>query len=286
MKIILSCLSLILCLTIINASDNGKMPVSVEKAQKHLLINSINTFGVIKIFPSSNAKVSTLFNGILIKKYYKLGDKVKKNALLATVKTKKAKLLAQVGGYHIKNINIVAPINGYITQDFVFVGDIINQGSAIAQIASNKNKYILISVPNRYAKKIQKNLKVIIDCNGQKHNTKITKIIPITNPLNDTFSVIAPIKENDLYAGNICKTTLLLEKKNVLALSRDAVLSRDDKKIIFVVKGDIAKEKQVKLGIKTDKYIEIKSGLTTGESVVILGNYELKNDMKVRIVQK
>ena len=286
MKIILSCLSLILCLTTINASDNGKMPVSVEKAQKHILINSINTFGAVKNFPSSNAKASTLFNGVLIKKYYKLGDKVKKNALLATIETKKAKILAKIGGYHIKNINILAPINGYIIQDFATIGSIINQGVTIVQIASNNNKYISISVPNRYAKKIQKDLKVIIDCNGQKYNTKITKIIPITNPLNDTFIAIAPVKENNLYTGNVCKTTLIFEKKNVLALRRDAILSRDDKNFIFVVQGNIAKEKQVKLGIKTDKYIEIQSGVSKGENIVILGNYELKNDMKVRIIKK
>jgi len=55
---------------------------------------------------------------------------------------------------------------------------------------------------------------------------------------------------------------------------------------IFVVQGNIAKEKQVKLGIKTDKYIEIQSGLSKGKNIVILGNYELKNDMEVRIIPK
>jgi len=154
MKIILSCLSLILCLTTINASDNGKMPVSVEKAQKHILINSINTFGAVKNFPSSNAKVSTLFNGILIKKYYKLGDKVKKNELLAIIETKKAKILTKIGGYHIKNINILAPINGYIIQDFATIGSIINQGVTIAQIASNNNKYICQTDMQKRYKKI------------------------------------------------------------------------------------------------------------------------------------
>ncbi len=284
MKIIF-CLILLFGTVFLNADNNNAMPVKIEKAKKHILINSINVFGAIKSDSSANINVSTLFDGIITNKYYTIGDIVKKNALLAVIKTKKAKMLSNIGGYHIKDIKILAPISGYVVKDSISIGSIITPGMPIAHIVSNKNKYILITIPNKYAKQIKIGLKAIIKCNKNKYHTKIIKIIPISDPLNNTFKAIGKVKSKDLYIGNICETTIILNKKNVLALKRNAVLSKGDKKIVFIIKGDIASETVVKIGIKTDKYIEIISGVAQGDDVAILGNYELSDKMRIRVIK-
>ena len=54
---------------------------------------------------------------------------------------------------------------------------------------------------------------------------------------------------------------------------------------MFIIKGDIASETVVKIGIKTDKYIEIISGVAQGDDVAILGNYELSDKMRIRVIK-
>jgi len=265
------------------ASDTG-MPVQVEKVQKRTLINTFRVFGTVKAGISSNAKVYTQFDGKIINKYYAIGDYVKKGYLLATIRTKKAQALEKIKGYSIKDKKILAPISGYITQDYISFGNIINPSVTLAKIVSNKNKYISLSIPNSYRNLINLGEKISYNYTKSKYTGVINKVIPFTNPLNDTFKAISYMKNGvNIYEGTVCDVVVSLKPKNVLTINRDALLSKDDKKVVYIEKNGEVKEKTVTIGISTDKYIEIKSGLSIGENVVVLGNYELEDGMKVRL---
>jgi RND family efflux transporter MFP subunit len=268
------------------ASDNTGMPVKIEKVNNHILIKSFRVFGAVKTSKSSNAKVYTQFDGQIIDKYYTTGDYVKKGQLLATIRTKKAQALEKIKGFSIKDKKIFAPISGYIAQDYVSLGSIVTPSIALAKISSDKNKYISISIPNKYKKYIKTKEQITYICSNSKHTGIINKVIPLINPLNDTFEAISYIKNSDIiYEGTVCDVVVSLKPKNVLAISRDAVLSKDGKKVVYVVNNAEAKEKTVTIGINTDKYLEITSGLSIGEDVVVLGNYELEDGMKIRVIE-
>jgi membrane fusion protein (multidrug efflux system) len=268
------------------ASDNTGMPVKIVKVENHNLTNSFKVFGIVKAGISSNAKVYTQFDGKIVSKYYAVGDYVRKGHLLAKIRTKRAQALEKIKGYSIKDKKILAPISGYIYQDYVFLGSIVNPSITLAKIISNKNKYISLSIPNTYRKYIKTKEQISYVCSDNKYTGIIDKVIPLTNPLNDTFEATSYIKNSDIiYKGTVCDVVVSLKPENVLAINRDALLSKDDKKVVYVVKNAKAKEKIVTIGISTDKYIEIRSGVSVGENVVVLGNYELEDGMKVRVVE-
>lgn len=70
--------------------------------------------------------------------------------------------------------------------------------------------------------------------------------------------------------------------KPVLGVPRTAVLWQGDKAYVFVVKSGKAVRQWVDAGEDDGERIEIKSGLAAGESVVVLGNYELEDGMAVK----
>lgn len=59
------------------------------------------------------------------------------------------------------------------------------------------------------------------------------------------------------------------KKENVLAIPRGAVSKKNGNKIVKVLKGKNIEEKQVEVGLEGDEYVEITSGLSEGEEVII-----------------
>ncbi len=94
------------------------------------------------------------------------------------------------------------------------------------------------------------------------------------------------------------------EEKNILTVPIQAVATREPEEkedeatnskdelieVVFAVSGDTVRMVQVKTGIQDDNYIQIKSGLTSGEKIVS-GPYaavskKLKNGKKIHIADK
>jgi len=51
--------------------------------------------------------------------------------------------------------------------------------------------------------------------------------------------------------------------------------------LVYVVKDGKAHETKLKIGIQSDKLVEVKSGLKAGETVVLSPNFDIKNNVKV-----
>jgi RND family efflux transporter MFP subunit len=70
-----------------------------------------------------------------------------------------------------------------------------------------------------------------------------------------------------------------------LIVPRSAVLPHEDGFLLFTVKEGRATRHEVELGISTDRLVQVQGdGLADGDSVVVLGNYELTDGMGVRVI--
>jgi multidrug efflux pump subunit AcrA (membrane-fusion protein) len=79
------------------------------------------------------------------------------------------------------------------------------------------------------------------------------------------------------------------ERDNVLALPRGAVEAEGNRRFVYVVKpGDFAKSKlekrEIHVGIADATNYEITSGLQQAEMVALPGDFDLKNDMTVKVM--
>jgi HlyD family secretion protein len=73
------------------------------------------------------------------------------------------------------------------------------------------------------------------------------------------------------------------ERKKVNVIPLTAVKQEDNDQYVFVVKNGKAVKKVIKTGIASDKYMEITSGLTKEDIVVVNPSDELKNGMEVKV---
>jgi multidrug efflux pump subunit AcrA (membrane-fusion protein) len=64
-----------------------------------------------------------------------------------------------------------------------------------------------------------------------------------------------------------------------------AILYEDSRTKVFVVDGDKAKERSVKIGSKQGEYVEISEGLQKGETVVVAGQNNLAEGVKISVAR-
>jgi HlyD family secretion protein len=71
-----------------------------------------------------------------------------------------------------------------------------------------------------------------------------------------------------------------------LTVPSPAVVSRDEKHTVFVVHGDIVESRQIAIGNRNSDFVQISSGLSEHEPVVLDGAGFLKDGDRVAIANK
>ena len=78
----------------------------------------------------------------------------------------------------------------------------------------------------------------------------------------------------------------LAESENVIAIPRQAVIAREAGRVVFTVAGGLAREKAVSLGADLGGRGIIRSGLTAGDSLVVVGQEYQQDNTQVTIANE
>ena len=122
---------------------------------------------------------------------------------------------------------------------------------------------------------LNQEVEIVLTADSSKTYTgKITKISSIAtySTSGSTFDVEVTVK-NDGYIkiGMSVSCTINIEElKDVIAVPINAIQINGDKRYVVVVNKDKTSEVEVTTGLSDDNYVEIKSGLTTGETVRVV----------------
>jgi multidrug efflux pump subunit AcrA (membrane-fusion protein) len=76
------------------------------------------------------------------------------------------------------------------------------------------------------------------------------------------------------------------EQKPLTALNPKAVLTRDGKKTVFLMKNDRVSEVPVSLGAPVGDMVEVASGVKAGDRVVLKPLDKLRNGTRVKVAEK
>lgn len=100
-----------------------------------------------------------------------------------------------------------------------------------------------------------------------------------------TSALIAPVaRPRALLLGEYVRVVITVRSADGLVVPRTALLSQPDGTVLFVVRGGRAYRRLVRVGVEGDSLAQVAGeGLAAGDSVVVLGNYELADSMRVRV---
>jgi multidrug efflux pump subunit AcrA (membrane-fusion protein) len=116
--------------------------------------------------------------------------------------------------------------------------------------------------------------------------TAITYKSPVINPTLRTFQIkcSSPDHEFQLIPGELVELSVVLLRREGLAVPDNAILQREQSRIVFIVENDKARMVKVKCGLENDGMTEIFSDqLKPGMPLVTQGQYLLNDGQPVKI---
>jgi RND family efflux transporter MFP subunit len=189
-----------------------------------------------------------------------------------------------------KLLQIVAPIDGFITQIHVRPGEAVETTTVLADIVNLEKLAVTAAVPSREALRLSVGQAVEIDDGESREQGKLIFVGSEVDPRSDTVSVRASIPANTKYKpGEFLEIHIICEEhKNCLAIAETGLVRNEEgKSAVMLVTGETAIQKIVEVGIKDSGLVEIAAeGLKEGQQVVTEGAYGLPDKTKIVIIEE
>lgn len=183
-----------------------------------------------------------------------------------------------------------APFGGVITRVFQEIGQVVGPTAPICELANSAQLTVEMFVSQETAAQIKKGEKVDLLCGDEKKDCQA--IVVAVSPISEANAQKALVRmyfskdDANVHLGQYVVAKLAndaMEQKIVLPES--AILAKYNEKFVFVVEDGLAKERIVSVGQAQDGKMEIVSGLSSGEQVVVDGAYALRNNDKIKIYE-
>lgn len=178
-----------------------------------------------------------------------------------------------------KNFLITAPESGRLTSFEPVLGKTFQAGESIGKIDSKKGYKLSADVDEFYLEKIREGLKGQVEFKGKTLEVVVTKVIPEVKNGHFIVELAFTSKEDiALQDGLSFGVKLILSEKNkILVVQKGSFNQETAGKWIFVVKGNKAERRNIKLGRENPSYYEVLEGLKEGESVIISSYSDYKD---------
>lgn len=190
---------------------------------------------------------------------------------------------------------ITAPFSGTITKRFVDPGAFIPaatsgsaaQTAAVVTLMDFSAVRVQVAVPESEAALVQKNLPVKFSVTGLPDKIFESKITRFSYALDDASKTMLVETEitnpkSELRPGMYATVQLALERHdNVMLIPSAALVMEKANAFAYTVDGAKAKKRAIKIGFNDGKHVEVSSGLTASDSVILVGKKTLSDGMAI-----
>ena len=208
----------------------------------------------------------------------------------AQVRQTKAAL--DMAKYQLKNTQITAPISGKVTSIVVSSGEMISPSIPLLSIIDVSRIFVKVGISEKDISKIKEGQKVSLEIDAfpeEKFQGEVVSkgvaVDQISKTLEVKIEILQP--EMDIPVGVFARGDILVKtNQDALVIPSSALTRKRDGIYVYVIEEGIARQKEVVLGIIQDERVEILKGLSEKEEIVVLGNQELEDGLKVDVLDK
>jgi HlyD family secretion protein len=189
---------------------------------------------------------------------------------------------------NLREATVLAPFTGVITQRFVSVGSNVTNSTAIVQLVSTTLEARLSADDSQVAvlEPGQPAELRLTAYPGAVFNGRVEGISPAASATSRTFTatVIPDAQDPRLKPGMLVQGDVAaINRPAVLMVPEQAVVTRGLDSYVYTVVDGKARRKTITYGVRGGGMVEVLSGVTAGEKVVIDGQAALNDNDQVTI---
>ena len=217
--------------------------------------------------------------------------KIKKDDLFEDLRlkdfVKKGEILVK-----LKSGDIISPFSGELGYTGLTEDILVSDNIVIITLDDNSVIYSDIKIPENYSASIKKGLPVEVKITSYKNKIFKGEVDFVSSRINaDTRSLLARIKIDnknlELISGSLLEVGVKFDLRNSLSVPDTSVMIEGDKSFVYKINEEnIANKTEIKTGIRTDKNIEIISGLTEGDIIAAEGLKKVRPLGKIKPINK
>ncbi len=184
---------------------------------------------------------------------------------------------------------VPAPFSGTIVSRTVNIGQTVNVGTPLFEIANFRPLLAHIFVPAKELGTLQNGQEadLTLDSNGAALRGVVRLVSPVADPNTGTVKVTVDVKDYPpgTRPGDFAHVSVVTARHdNVVRVPNLAVFEDRGERVVYVARDTVATRKPVQVGFMDDTHTEILQGLDAGERVVVKGQRSLKDGAKIKIL--
>jgi RND family efflux transporter MFP subunit len=179
----------------------------------------------------------------------------------------------EIARQQLTDTAIVAPFDGVVQERRANLGEYVNAAAPIITLVRMDPLRFRAEVPERESRnvKVGQQVRVSVEGDSNIYTGTIARLSPSITAQNRVLIIEAEVRNNgQLRPGSFASAEIVADDKDLaLAVDRRAIVSfAGIDKVITIQEGKAA-EKPITIGRRTDRWVEVLSGLSAGEAVVI-----------------
>ena len=208
--------------------------------------------------------------------------------LEAVLKANRAKLAAAEA--RLQDTVIRAPFSGRVGLRRVSVGTLISPGDVITTLDDTSVIKLDFSVPENFLASLREGLAVRATAPafpGRSFAGKVASVDSRVDMNTRSVTVRALLANEDgaLRPGMFLNVSLANDEREALVIPEEALTPEAEKQFVFVVADGKAAQREVRIGMRRPGSVEIVSGLSEGEQVIVEGTQKVRNGAPVRATE-
>ncbi len=186
---------------------------------------------------------------------------------------------------------IKAPFAGYITERKVEMGQRVRSLDALFKLGSFSPLHADVFLSERDARAVspgQAALLTLGSDGSERVAGRVKRVAPVVDQNTGTVKVTVEVatERPGFKPGAFVRVSLETDTlTEALLIPKNAVLEQDGETFVFVSDSEQARRVKVILGYEHEGIVQIRSGLSSGEKVVVAGQGALKEGDKLEIIE-
>ena len=202
----------------------------------------------------------------------------------AEAEARAVRAVAEAAKRRLDDYIVRAPSAGLVLRRDAEVGEVVDTPAALFWIGEPKPLRITAEVDEEDIAQIREGQRALLRADafaGQVLNARVTQITPKGDATRKAYRVrLALPEDTPLMIGMTVEANIVLRKTATAVLIPPAAFRGDH---VFVVQGEVARRRQVTVGVQGPRAVEIRQGIAAGDVVVLDPPQGLKDGQALRL---
>ncbi len=184
---------------------------------------------------------------------------------------------------------IRAPFAGLIVTRHIHYAEQVNAGMPLFRISDFNPLLCPIQIPERDIPKVQVGQQAYLTLEawpGERFPARVLRVRPVVDSATGTVRVTLEVETGGrLRPGMFARAFVQTEtRSDALVVPKSALSLESIGDTVYVAEGDSASRREVQLGFKEGEFVEVSSGVSEGERIIVVGQDGLSDGTPIQIL--